>query len=127
MLALAHIQSGTDYKGALQDFTAVGGKVAMVPRAASGIWWTRWFDFTDEDAREIVNQCVRSCVCRHATPPLYAHTHVHAFARAHARRADATRRHSLRRSERSIDRSNERTNQPTNQPINQPTNQPTKH
>jgi hypothetical protein len=47
---------GSDYKGALQDFTQVGGKVAMVPRAASGVWWTRWFNFNDADARDIVDQ-----------------------------------------------------------------------
>jgi len=47
---------GSDYKGALQDFTTVGGKIAMVPRAASGVWWTRWFDFTDGDARGVADE-----------------------------------------------------------------------
>jgi alpha-glucosidase (family GH31 glycosyl hydrolase) len=47
---------GLDYKGAIKDLTAVAGKAAMVPRSASGIWWTRWFDFNDMDARDIVSQ-----------------------------------------------------------------------
>ena len=48
---------GDDYKGAVRDLMLVGGRTAMVPRAAtSGIWWTRWFDFNDGDAQGIVGQ-----------------------------------------------------------------------
>jgi hypothetical protein len=32
---------GHDYKGALQDFVHIGGRVAMAPRATHGLWWTR--------------------------------------------------------------------------------------
>jgi hypothetical protein len=48
---------GSDYKGAVKDLTLVGGRSAMVPRAASsGVWWTRWFDFTDGDAQGVAAQ-----------------------------------------------------------------------
>jgi alpha-glucosidase (family GH31 glycosyl hydrolase) len=45
---------GHDFKGALADFVKVGGKAAMVPRAALGIWWTRWYDFNEFDALAVV-------------------------------------------------------------------------
>ncbi len=32
---------GHNYKQAIADFVAVAGKVAMVPRYMSGIYWTR--------------------------------------------------------------------------------------
>jgi alpha-glucosidase (family GH31 glycosyl hydrolase) len=45
---------GWDYKQALQDYTMVGGKIAMVPRAASGIWWSRWYNYNDYDVHQVV-------------------------------------------------------------------------
>mmetsp|Transcript_9650 Transcript_9650/g.22029 ORF Transcript_9650/g.22029 Transcript_9650/m.22029 type:complete len:252 (-) Transcript_9650:164-919(-) len=33
---------GHDYKAALSDFIQVSGRVAMVPRQALGVWFTRW-------------------------------------------------------------------------------------
>ena len=35
---------GHDYFGALADFVAVSGKTIMVPKYASGVWWSRWYD-----------------------------------------------------------------------------------
>ena len=46
---------GIDYKGALRDLVAVGGKVPLVPRGASGTWWTRWWDFADRDVQKVVD------------------------------------------------------------------------
>lgn len=46
---------GHDYKAALQDFVSVSGKVAMAPRAALGVWWTRWFNINAPEARGIVD------------------------------------------------------------------------
>ena len=43
---------GHDYKGALADYVKVGGPIAMVPRQAMGIWWTRWFDFNNWDVNK---------------------------------------------------------------------------
>ena len=44
--------SGHDYKAALSDYVKVGGPIAMVPRQAMGIWWTRWFDFNNWDVNK---------------------------------------------------------------------------
>jgi alpha-glucosidase (family GH31 glycosyl hydrolase) len=46
---------GSDYKGALFDFTQIAGKIAMVPRYASGIWWTRWYDLNSADIVKVVS------------------------------------------------------------------------
>ena len=46
---------GHDYKAALADYVQVGGKIAMVPRQALGVWWTRWFDFNNFDVMKIVD------------------------------------------------------------------------
>ena len=46
---------GHDYKGALSEYVMLGGKIAMVPRAALGIWWTRWFNFNNWDVKKIVH------------------------------------------------------------------------
>ena len=40
---------GHDYPGALADFIAVSGKPAMVPRYASGVWHSRWYDYANVD------------------------------------------------------------------------------
>lgn len=46
---------GHDYFGAIADFTLVAGKTIMVPRFASGVWWSRWFDINNYDTRKIVD------------------------------------------------------------------------
>ena len=45
---------GLDYRGALRVFTAVAGKIAMVPRYTVGVWWTRWFDLNSHDVRKVI-------------------------------------------------------------------------
>ncbi|KAK3233298.1 hypothetical protein CYMTET_56397 [Cymbomonas tetramitiformis] len=46
---------GHDYRGALKDFVAIAGKIPMVPRAALGIWWTRWYNLRSGDLRAVVD------------------------------------------------------------------------
>jgi alpha-glucosidase (family GH31 glycosyl hydrolase) len=46
---------GSAYKDALADFVSVAGRVAMTPRAAMGIWFTRWFNFASSDVRRVVD------------------------------------------------------------------------
>ena len=41
---------GHDYAGALQDFVKVSGRAAMVPRFASGVLFSRWYDYSSADA-----------------------------------------------------------------------------
>ena len=33
----------------------MGGPIAMVPKQALGLWWTRWFDFNNWDVLKIVD------------------------------------------------------------------------
>ena len=45
---------GTAYKQALYDFTQIAGKIAMIPRFANGVWWTRWYDLNTADVLKVV-------------------------------------------------------------------------
>ena len=40
---------GRDYRAAINDFVAVSGRTMMVPRWASGVWWSRWYDLSNAD------------------------------------------------------------------------------
>lgn len=46
---------GTDYKGALADFVMISGRTALPPRAAFGLWWTRWYNLNGPDVRKVVD------------------------------------------------------------------------
>ena len=46
---------GHDYFGAIADYTQIGGKTIMVPRYASGIWNSRWFDYSSQDNLKLVD------------------------------------------------------------------------
>jgi alpha-glucosidase len=45
---------GHDYRGALGDFTKVAGRIPMPPRFAFGIWWSRYWAYTDEEFMQLV-------------------------------------------------------------------------
>jgi alpha-glucosidase len=45
---------GHDYRGALADFTKVAGKIPMPPRFAFGIWWSRYWAYTDQEFMQLV-------------------------------------------------------------------------
>ncbi len=45
---------GHDYKSVLKDFTKVAGKIALPPRFAFGIWWSRYWQYTDVELKELV-------------------------------------------------------------------------
>lgn len=47
---------GNDYKGALQDFVNVFGRIPMVPRWTFGFWYSRWYAYTDKELIELVNR-----------------------------------------------------------------------
>jgi alpha-glucosidase (family GH31 glycosyl hydrolase) len=47
---------GTDYKNALADYTKIGGHIAMPPKFAFGSWWSRYWEYTDKELRELVNE-----------------------------------------------------------------------
>ncbi len=47
---------GLDYKAALKDFTDIAGKIALPPKYAFGNWWSRYWEYTDLEYRELVNE-----------------------------------------------------------------------
>ena len=46
---------GHAYTQALKDYSVVGGSIPVFPRYSSGVWWTRWYDFTAQDSKRIVD------------------------------------------------------------------------
>ncbi len=47
---------GHDYRGALGGFTKVAGRIPMPPRFAFGVWWSRYWAYTDEEFKELVGE-----------------------------------------------------------------------
>jgi alpha-glucosidase (family GH31 glycosyl hydrolase) len=45
---------GSDYLAALYDYSQIGGAVAMPPRAANGVYWSRWYNMNDGDVLDLV-------------------------------------------------------------------------
>ncbi len=48
------IAHGHDYKKALKEYTMVAGKIPIPPRFAFGYWWSRYWDYSDEEFRTLV-------------------------------------------------------------------------
>lgn len=46
---------GHDYKAALKDFTIFAGKVPLPPRYAFGYWWSRYWSYSDDEIRNLVD------------------------------------------------------------------------
>jgi len=46
---------GHDYKQALKDFTVFAGKVPLPPRYAFGYWWSRYWSYSDNELRALVD------------------------------------------------------------------------
>lgn len=46
---------GHDYKAALKDFTVFSGKIPLPPRYAFGYWWSRYWAYSDDELRTLVN------------------------------------------------------------------------
>ena len=47
---------GHDYRQALRDYTSVAGKIPMPPRFVFGFWWSRYWPYTDEEMRGLVEE-----------------------------------------------------------------------
>ncbi|MGH9586438.1 MAG: TIM-barrel domain-containing protein, partial [Acidobacteriaceae bacterium] len=45
---------GHDYKQALHDFTRVAGRIPLPPRFAFGIWWSRYWSYSDQELDHLV-------------------------------------------------------------------------
>ena len=51
---------GHDYKGALQSYTKFAGRVPLPPRYAFGYWWSRYWSYSDQDFRDLMEN-FRQC------------------------------------------------------------------
>ena len=47
---------GHDYVKELGDYAKVAGRIPMPPRFAFGAWWSRYWAYTDEELKDLVNQ-----------------------------------------------------------------------
>ncbi|WP_024866900.1 glycoside hydrolase family 31 protein [Butyrivibrio sp. FCS014] len=47
---------GKDFFGGLKDFYALCGKTPMIPRYALGNWWSRYYRYTEESYKEVVDK-----------------------------------------------------------------------
>ena len=47
---------GRDYRAALRDFTSIGGRIPLPPRFVFGVWWSRYWAYTDEELKAIVRE-----------------------------------------------------------------------
>jgi alpha-glucosidase (family GH31 glycosyl hydrolase) len=47
---------GHAYREALQDYTKIAGKIPLPPRFAFGAWWSRYWDYSDAELRDLVQQ-----------------------------------------------------------------------
>jgi len=45
---------GHDYRKVLGDYVRVAGRIPLPPRFAFGAWWSRYWDYTDQEIDEIV-------------------------------------------------------------------------
>jgi alpha-glucosidase (family GH31 glycosyl hydrolase) len=45
---------GHDYKKALGDYVSVAGRIPLPPRFAFGAWWSRYWDYSDQEIEEII-------------------------------------------------------------------------
>jgi len=45
---------GHDYRKALGDYVRVAGRIPLVPRFALGAWWSRYWDYSDQELDELV-------------------------------------------------------------------------
>jgi len=53
---LTLLVSGSDYRAALKDYQLVAGLPGLIPRAFLGNWWSRFWEYTQEDIQNLVNQ-----------------------------------------------------------------------
>lgn len=47
---------GNDFKSALTDFTQIAGRIPLPPRYAFGYWWSRYWNYSDTELRDLVKR-----------------------------------------------------------------------
>jgi alpha-glucosidase (family GH31 glycosyl hydrolase) len=45
---------GDDYQSALKDFSKVTGEIPLLPRWALGNWWSRYWEYSDQELKELM-------------------------------------------------------------------------
>jgi len=45
---------GHEYRKALGDYVSIAGRIPLPPRFAFGAWWSRYWDYTDQELDELV-------------------------------------------------------------------------
>lgn len=45
---------GNNYKAALYDFTLLSGKISLPPKFAFGVWYSKYFKYSEQDFKDIV-------------------------------------------------------------------------
>ncbi len=45
---------GHDYKRAITDYTRIAGKIPLPPKYTFGFWWSRYWNYSDNDLRTLV-------------------------------------------------------------------------
>jgi alpha-glucosidase (family GH31 glycosyl hydrolase) len=48
--------SGNDYKAAIRDYQEISGKPSLFPRAILGNWWSRYWEYSQSDIKDLVNR-----------------------------------------------------------------------
>ncbi len=51
---LYFLASGFDYKSAMQDYQRIAGNVPLIPRFMLGNWWSRFWEYSQADVKELV-------------------------------------------------------------------------
>ena len=51
---------GSDYKAALFDFTQIAGKISLPPKFAFGVWYSRYWAYTEAQFKEIAAEYQRN-------------------------------------------------------------------
>ncbi|HNX65921.1 MAG TPA: glycoside hydrolase family 31 protein [Bacteroidales bacterium] len=47
---------GTNYKKALYDFSLLAGKIALPPKFTFGVWWSRYWEYSDVEMKNLVEE-----------------------------------------------------------------------
>lgn len=47
---------GKDYRKALSDFSVFSGKVPLPPRYTFGYWWSRYWTYSDQELRDLIDK-----------------------------------------------------------------------
>lgn len=51
---------GKDFKGALSDYSKIGGRVPLPPKYMLGVLWTRWYDLDSKNVKELIDEFERT-------------------------------------------------------------------